>query len=828
MMGVIYVKSDAAGAANGTSWDDAYTTIQAAVTAVANGDTIEVYAGTYTAGATIGATQNGKSFTIHGGNSGEVIFTKSSGSFFVEQAGYASGSITISTITLTGSGTSTSHYSKSGASVLAFVSCNLGSSSAVGSQVGIYAGSSGSVTFTNCVIAWATNVSSIPVYSAVPITISGGTITASNYNFIYIQGNCAAITISGATIDLTAQTAGHYLITFSGAYSTGAVSIAGNTITASASNAICVTRGSSSVSITNNIITNTASSSAGVGIQVGSEPPPGLTPALGTITVTGNTVTFTGTPSAHGILIGGGVKSGTVSGNTVTNAYYGLVVKCDGVTFSNNLIIQPSSGGSWALYLRGGQNDSILNNTFYCPSGGGIILDTQYATNSENTDATAPPNLAAYAAAQTFSSITDGNIVLLAGASQPSSAFRVRIVIYNSTAGALNLYEGTTSYAVVGTYNGSPVSETITMTSTAGNKSVAAGKYRYKTSVNKYDSISSITVTNPPDSALSFNGAAGTITPVGHILRNNIVYLTPTNNNAVINDSVGVADGNADGCIFDYNCYGKGSGNLALLNFGGSPPTACANLAALQAAWATYSSGYPTNDAHSIAADPLFVNAPVELALKPSSPCRGVGYGSTIYVIDGIGTLTSMLPNIGLAQYSADTYVIRRNFNDIAGDHRGFFLYGSMLSNTATRRTATGLSWQFLPSGGATTWFRVSQGSPFTFRASAQANKAITLSAYVRKDASYNGSNAPRIVVYGGVLQGIAADVVGDSLTASADTWQKLSVTVTPTESGVLEYTVEGQGTAGSYYVDDLPGKVDDAFGISGFAAYKPMVITGT
>jgi hypothetical protein len=44
---VIYVKWDAAGANNGTSWEDAYMDLQTAIGAAIDGDTIWVAGGTY-------------------------------------------------------------------------------------------------------------------------------------------------------------------------------------------------------------------------------------------------------------------------------------------------------------------------------------------------------------------------------------------------------------------------------------------------------------------------------------------------------------------------------------------------------------------------------------------------------------------------------------------------------------------------------------------------------------------------------------------------------------------------------------------------------------
>ena len=59
---VIYVKADATGAANGSSWTDAYPKISPAIAAAANGDTIYVAKGVYVETLTLP-----KSLTLYGG-----------------------------------------------------------------------------------------------------------------------------------------------------------------------------------------------------------------------------------------------------------------------------------------------------------------------------------------------------------------------------------------------------------------------------------------------------------------------------------------------------------------------------------------------------------------------------------------------------------------------------------------------------------------------------------------------------------------------------------------------------------------------------------------
>jgi hypothetical protein len=139
----------------------------------------------------------------------------------------------------------------------------------------------------------------------------------------------------------------------------------------------------------------------------------------------------------------------------------------------------------------------------YSPGGGDIKGSAN--TDSENVDAAAGvTNGALISTSAAVSTLVAGALLI---ALQPDVARNVVIQIENTTGGALNLFEGVSSIAVVGTFRGAAQTETITITSTAGNKSVAAAKFRYKYGVKPFDTITSITITNLP--AATLNIAAG-------------------------------------------------------------------------------------------------------------------------------------------------------------------------------------------------------------------------------------------------------------------------------------------------------------------------------
>ena len=124
---------------------------------------------------------------------------------------------------------------------------------------------------------------------------------------------------------------------------------------------------------------------------------------------------------------------------------------------------------------------------------------------------------------------------------------------------------------------------------------------------------------------------------------------------------------------------------------------------------------------------------------------------------------------------------------------------GGLISSEASiRHTASGISWKMEP-----TSTNRSSGYPLPFKiatAACAANTAVTCSAWFRRS---NTGLTGKLTCKGGQLSGVST--TSSSMTASADTWEQLSVTVTPTQKGVLEFYAECYGgTTYAMYVDDI------------------------
>jgi hypothetical protein len=123
---------------------------------------------------------------------------------------------------------------------------------------------------------------------------------------------------------------------------------------------------------------------------------------------------------------------------------------------------------------------------------------------------------------------------------------------------------------------------------------------------------------------------------------------------------------------------------------------------------------------------------------------------------------------------------------------------GTVAYETTTFHTAAP-SEKLTPSG-ATTGNKLTSGIK---RARVASGGTVAFGIYVRKDATYTG-NPPRFILKANGALGWTADVVLDTHSAAADTWEQLTgTTPTAAENGVAEVYVDCDGSAGNVYVDD-------------------------
>jgi len=162
--------------------------------------------------------------------------------------------------------------------------------------------------------------------------------------------------------------------------------------------------------------------------------------------------------------------------------------------------------------------------------------------------------------------------------------------------------------------------------------------------------------------------------------------------------------------------------------------------------------------------------------------------------------------------------------NNTADDHRAYYKYGNVLSNATERHTASGLDWQHNTSGGTGTWFR--PNIPFSVRA--KASQALTVKAWVARSGTNNGTAAPRIVILGGYLTGVASDVVGDSYTYAPATVAAAGVPGANRTSNIVTITTTAVHslTTGDKVV--VGGVTDTSFNGSFTVASTPTTTTFT
>jgi len=169
--------------------------------------------------------------------------------------------------------------------------------------------------------------------------------------------------------------------------------------------------------------------------------------------------------------------------------------------------------------------------------------------------------------------------------------------------------------------------------------------------------------------------------------------------------------------------------------------------------------------------------------------------GGTLYT-KNVTRNTSSSDNIS----SGSSNVYHADYDGVSGVYRNETSYGRLESDTSTRRTASGYSWKATIKNADGT-----KGNGYIWniaKVAVEANSQVTASVYVNRTGT--GINAG-LKVSGGQLAGFASTEA--YCTGSADSWEQVTVTGTPTENGVITIQAEAYtgGTLSHYaYFDDF------------------------
>jgi len=394
-----YVKSDATGEADGTSWEDAFTTIAEALdeATLGDGDIISIQAGTY-AGSddyVTGANQDGKDISLEA-HEGSVIWSIDSGTESVirDYSGRTSGTLSFTGITFQVTATASYGclYLRNSNGSLTFTDCNfVNPSGSCGAFLcDAIAASTRAYTFTHCTIQvpsgfgmyvrdvhgltlddcsftsaadsgtaiYITTASDAAYgdYSFTDVSVSGfdnAILSASTFSI----GN---LTINGLTSsDLT----GHAI--YLGGVTASSVNISNMDVTVGGV-AIHLPNDMGRIDIRDNTFVKDAASSTGHTVNIGQDPNTTSPQTRGGV-ILNNTLTYLGSDGGvHAVFIGDDVNDLLISGNTVIClGGYGLVIKGG----KRNKVIGNTIAGNNPIHIKADADCNLFtHNTCYCIS----------------------------------------------------------------------------------------------------------------------------------------------------------------------------------------------------------------------------------------------------------------------------------------------------------------------------------------------------------------------------------------------------------------------------------------------------------------------------
>lgn len=157
------------------------------------------------------------------------------------------------------------------------------------------------------------------------------------------------------------------------------------------------------------------------------------------------------------------------------------------------------------------------------------VLDTDYTTALDGADnipddtaahadqAAGPTNFDDLFAEAAISTLTDDTITPVTSPDVPRN---IVITLDNTTLGSLDLFEGTTTFTIIGTNQfDEAITEDVLLVSTALNKTVATTKFRFFQGTSIFKTVDEIIITNPPDTDFEVGVGPGSHIGLPELLR---------------------------------------------------------------------------------------------------------------------------------------------------------------------------------------------------------------------------------------------------------------------------------------------------------------------
>lgn len=196
----------------------------------------------------------------------------------------------------------------------------------------------------------------------------------------------------------------------------------------------------------------------------------------------------------------------------------------------------------------------------------------------------------------------------------------------------------------------------------------------------------------------------------------------------------------------------------------------------------------------------------VDTGVSAHSACDfffGTDAGATGKIIGSNVRVTAgtVVSNLSGNHATPESYVRLNRYGRTSGDHRSWFYYGTIRSDSAIFNLSAP-SERITPNSASVKL----ESSPR--QKTVESGQTVNVSVVVRKSAAgdgaaYNGAQ-PRLIVRRTYEAGITVDTVLDTMTASTGTWETLTgTTATASDDAVLEFFVDCDGTAGWINVDD-------------------------